>query len=66
MNEVQWRSYVLDGFGFLRFNNFLTSDQDIYVSPAQIRRFNLKTGDKIRGICRPAKGNPDSARCSMW
>ena len=42
-----------DGFGFLRFNNFLTSDQDIYVSPAQIRRFNLKTGDKIRGICRP-------------
>ena len=43
-----------DGFGFLRFNNFLTSDQDIYVSPAQIRRFNLKTGDKVRGICRPA------------
>lgn len=43
-----------DGFGFLRFNNFLTSDQDIYVSPAQIRRFNLKTGDKIKGICRPA------------
>ena len=47
-----------DGFGFLRFNNFLTSDQDIYVSPAQIRRFRLKTGDKIRGICRPAsQGN---------
>ncbi len=43
-----------DGFGFLRFNNFLTSEDDIYVSPAQIRRFNLKTGDKIRGICRPA------------
>ena len=43
-----------DGFGFLRFNNFLTSDQDIYVSPAQIRRFNLKTGDKVKGICRPA------------
>ena len=47
-----------DGFGFLRFNNFLTSDQDIYVSPAQIRRFRLKTGDKIKGICRPAsQGN---------
>ena len=47
-----------DGFGFLRFNNFLTSEQDIYVSPAQIRRFRLKTGDKIRGICRPAsQGN---------
>ncbi len=40
------------GFGFLRFNNFLTSDKDIYVSPAQIRRFNLKTGDKIRGVSR--------------
>ena len=36
-----------DGFGFLRFNNFLTSDKDIYVSPTQIRRFNLKTGDKV-------------------
>lgn len=47
-----------DGFGFLRFNNFLTSDKDIYVAPAQIRRFNLKTGDKVRGICRnPNEGN---------
>ena len=40
------------GFGFLRFNNFLTSDKDVYVSPTQIRRFNLKTGDKIKGISR--------------
>lgn len=40
------------GFGFLRFDNFLTSDKDIYVSPTQIRRFNLKTGDKIKGITR--------------
>ncbi len=40
------------GFGFLRFNNFLTSEKDIYVAPAQIRRFNLKTGDKVKGICR--------------
>ena len=40
------------GFGFLRFSNFLTSDKDIYVSPTQIRRFNLKTGDKIHGISR--------------
>ncbi|MBQ8152015.1 MAG: transcription termination factor Rho [Firmicutes bacterium] len=47
-----------DGFGFLRFNNFLTSDKDIYVAPAQIRRFNLKTGDKVKGICRhPNEGN---------
>lgn len=41
-----------NNFGFLRFSNFLTSDRDIYVSPTQIRRFNLKTGDKIRGITR--------------
>jgi len=40
------------GFGFLRFSNFLTSTEDIYVSPTQIRRFNLKTGDKINGISR--------------
>ena len=45
-----------NGFGFLRFNNFLTSDKDIYVSQTQIRRFNLKTGDKIKGICRPPRG----------
>lgn len=47
-----------NGFGFLRFNNFLTSEKDIYVAPAQIRRFNLKTGDKIKGICRnPNEGD---------
>lgn len=40
------------GFGFLRFRNFLTSDQDIYVSQKQIRRFHLKTGDRIKGITR--------------
>ena len=40
------------GFGFLRFDNFLTSDKDIYVSPTQIRRFNLKTGDEIFGVAR--------------
>lgn len=40
------------GFGFLRFHNFLTSERDVYVSPTQIRRFNLKTGDKILGISR--------------
>jgi len=40
------------GFGFLRFSNFLTSEKDVYVSPSQIKRFNLKTGDKIKGISR--------------
>lgn len=43
------------GFGFLRFYNFLTSEEDVYVSPSQIRRFNLKTGDKLLGITRPPK-----------
>lgn len=40
------------GFGFLRYDNFLTSEKDVYVSPTQIRRFNLKTGDEIFGIAR--------------
>ncbi|MGI6721213.1 MAG: transcription termination factor Rho [Anaerovoracaceae bacterium] len=40
------------GFGFLRFDNYLTSDRDVYVAPQMIRRFNLKTGDKIDGISR--------------
>lgn len=40
------------GFGFLRFDNFLTGDDDVYVSPTQIKRFNLKKGDRIRGIAR--------------
>ncbi|MBR2576129.1 MAG: transcription termination factor Rho [Firmicutes bacterium] len=42
-----------NNFGFLRFHNFLPSDSDVYVSPAQIRRFRLKTGDKVNGITRP-------------
>lgn len=44
-----------DGYGFLRSANYLTGDDDIYVSPSQIRRFNLGTGDKIYGITRPPK-----------
>lgn len=51
--EVEGILEIADGgFGFLRFNNFLTSEKDVYVSPTQIRRFNLKTGDKIKGISR--------------
>ena len=44
-----------NSFGFLRCKNYLTSSEDIYVSPAQIRRFNLKTGDEIIGKVREAK-----------
>ncbi|AOY75562.1 transcription termination factor Rho [Clostridium formicaceticum] len=44
-----------DGYGFLRRENYLSSDSDIYISPSQIRRFNMRTGDKISGITRPPK-----------
>lgn len=42
-------------FGFLRAENYQSGDRDIYVSHSQIRRFNLKTGDKIVGKIRPPK-----------
>ena len=40
---------LADGYGFIRCDNFLPGENDVYVSPAQIRRFNLKTGDIIVG-----------------
>ena len=46
---------LADGFGFLRSDNYLSGTQDIYVSPIQIRRFNLKTGDKINCKVRPCR-----------
>ncbi len=46
---------MADGFGFLRFENLSPSASDVYVSPAQIRRFNLKTGDEVMGDCRPTQ-----------
>ena len=44
-----------NGFGFLRGENYLSTPKDVYVSPTQIRRFNLKTGDKVTGIARLPK-----------
>ncbi|MEH8022052.1 MULTISPECIES: transcription termination factor Rho [Rheinheimera] len=46
-----------DGFGFLRSgdSSYLAGPDDIYVSPSQIRRFNLRTGDSIAGLIRPPK-----------
>ena len=46
-----------DGFGFLRSADcsYLAGPDDIYVSPSQIRRFNLRTGDTVRGFIRPPK-----------
>ena len=48
-----------DGFGFLRAPDYnsLPGPDDIYVSPSQIRRFNLRTGDTVSGEIRPPKDN---------
>ena len=44
-----------DGYGFLRGDNYLSTSNDVYVSPVQIKRFRLDTGDKIKGIKRTPK-----------
>ena len=44
-----------DGYGFLRGENYLSTNKDVYVSPIQIKRFKLLTGDKIKGIARTPK-----------
>jgi len=46
-----------DGFGYLRTGNYLPGRNDIYVSPAQIRRFHLRTGDRVNGKVRPRREN---------
>ena len=48
---------MADGYGFLRTENFLPGANDIYISPSQIRRFNLKTGDCVKGNIRLAREN---------
>lgn len=45
-----------DGYGFLRGDNYLSSPKDVYISPIQIRRFKLDTGDIIKGIARTKEG----------
>ena len=44
-----------DGYGFLRSDNYLSGQRDVYVSIAQIRRFGLRTGDLVTGKTRPSK-----------
>ena len=44
-----------DGFGFLRGQNYLSTPKDIYVSPVQIKRFRLDSGDKIKGYSKVPK-----------
>ncbi len=46
---------MADGYGFLRTENFEQGDNDIYISQSQIRRFNLRTGDNVKGITRNAR-----------
>lgn len=59
LNEIDAAQGILeihsDGYGFLRRDNYQSGDDDIYISPSQIRRFRLKTGDKILGVTRPPK-----------
>lgn len=45
-----------DGYGFLRGDNYLSSTRDVYISPVQIRRFRLDTGDMVKGISRCKEG----------
>ena len=45
-----------DGYGFLRGDNFLSTPKDVYISPVQIRRFRLETGDLVKGISRCKEG----------
>ena len=44
-----------DGYGFLRGDNYLSTSEDVYISPIQIRRFKLDKGDKVKGIARMPK-----------
>ncbi|MGG7142197.1 transcription termination factor Rho [Clostridium nigeriense] len=60
INESDTAKGVLEilennSFGFLRCNNYQTGENDIYVSPSQIRRFNLRTGDEVQGKVRESK-----------
>ena len=45
-----------DGYGFLRGDNYLSTEKDVYISPVQIRRFRLETGDLVKGISRCKEG----------
>ncbi|MBQ6819946.1 MAG: transcription termination factor Rho [Clostridium sp.] len=60
INESDTAKGVLEilennSFGFLRCDNYQTGENDIYVSPSQIRRFNLRTGDEVQGKVRESK-----------
>jgi len=48
---------LTEGYGFLRTTNYLSGPDDIYVSPSQIKRFDLREGDTVNGQIRPPKEN---------
>ena len=54
-----------DGYGFLRSSdyNYLSSPDDIYVSPSQVKLFGLKTGDTVKGAIRPLKKVKNILHC---
>ncbi len=49
------------GYGFLRVNNYENSKEDIYVSPANIKKYNLRSGDKVEGVARSVHENNSAA-----
>ena len=55
-----------DGFGFIRSANYLPGDNDIYVSPSQIRKFNLKTGDILEGNTRIKTQQEKFSACLLY
>ncbi len=55
-----------EGFGFLRPINYSPSSEDIYISASQIRRFDLRNGDKVSGKVRPPKENERYYGFYMW
>ncbi len=56
-----------DGYGFLRVNGYEPSPDDVYVSPSQIRRFGLRTGDLVTGqVRRPKEGNGTTPSSGFW
>jgi transcription termination factor Rho len=54
-----------DGFGFIRCENYLPGENDVYVSPSQIRRFNMKTGDIVAGF-RRIKSNTEKFAALLY
>ena len=52
LQQMEYFEVMSDGFGFIRCENYMPGENDVYVAPSQIRRFNLKTGDIITGNTR--------------